>query len=30
VISTLGNAKVVDTVTPDDLREAIDHLRSAP
>jgi hypothetical protein len=29
VLSALGCAKVIDTVTPADLREAIDHLRSA-
>ena len=28
-LSALGDARVVDTVTPADLREAIDHLRSA-
>jgi 3-dehydroquinate synthase len=28
VLDTLGSAKVIDTVTADDLREAIEHLRS--
>jgi len=29
VLDTLGSAKVTDTVTADDLREAIDHLRTS-
>jgi 3-dehydroquinate synthase len=29
VLDALGNAKVIDTVTADDLREAIDHLRTS-
>jgi 3-dehydroquinate synthase len=29
VLDALGNAKVIDTVTTDDLREAIDHLRTS-
>ena len=30
VLDAAGSAKVTDQVTRDDLREAIDHLRSAP
>lgn len=30
VLTSLGSAKLIDTVTLSDLREAIDHLRSAP
>jgi 3-dehydroquinate synthase len=30
VISAAGNASLTDSITPDDLREAIDHLRTQP